>query len=99
MVELYDHDPAEVLDTPEGIAAFLADAFETGDRAFITHALGIAARAKGISALAEESGISRSNLYEAFKKEGNPTLETTLKLLKQLGVDLSAKPHVEQTAS
>jgi probable addiction module antidote protein len=98
MVELYDHDPAEVLDTPEGIAAFLTDAFASGDRAFIAHALGVAARARGMTELARETGLSRSNLYDAFNEEGNPTLETMLKLLKALGVDLAAKPHSEVEA-
>lgn len=99
MVELYDHDPAEVLDTPEGIAAFLTDAFESGDRAFIAHALGIAARARGMSVLAQETGLSRTHLYDAFNDNGNPTLETTLKLLKAFGVDLAAKPRQEAEAS
>ncbi len=46
--------------------------------------------------LARETGFSRSNLYDALNDKGNPTLETTLKLLKAFGVDLAAKPHREE---
>jgi probable addiction module antidote protein len=92
---VFDYDPAESLETPEAIAVFVSEALETGDRSFIAYALGVAARAKGMSQLARDTGLSRSALYEAFSEEGNPTLETILTLLKHLGIDLSAKPHVE----
>ncbi len=52
----------------------------------------------GMTELARETGLSRSNLYEAFNEEGNPSLETTLKLLKAFAVDLAAKPHSEPEA-
>ena len=96
---VYDYDPAESLDTPEAIAVFVSEAFETGDRSFIAYALGVAARARGMSQLARDTGLSRSALYEAFSEDGNPTLGTMLTLLKHLGVDLSAKPHGEHAAT
>lgn len=96
---VYDYDPAESLETPEAIAVFLSEALETGDRGFIAYALGVAARAKGMSKLSREAGLSRSALYDAFSAEGNPTLETMLTLLKHLGVELSARPVGDKEAS
>ena len=55
-------DAAEHLDTPEGMAAFMDAALETGDSAYITHALGVLAKAKGMTAMANETGISRDTL-------------------------------------
>jgi probable addiction module antidote protein len=78
-------DAAAVLDTPEAIEAFLEDAFESGDAAFITHALGIVARAKGMSQLAEETGLSRQALYKALSAEGRPEFGTVLKVAGALG--------------
>ncbi|MFA7645627.1 MAG: addiction module antidote protein [Phenylobacterium sp.] len=81
-------DAAEVLDTPEAIEAFLEDAFESGDPAFITHALGIVARAKGMSQLAAETGLSRQALYRALSAEGRPEFGTVLKVASALGFRL-----------
>lgn len=81
-------DAAEVLDTPEAIEAFLEDAFESGDPAFITHALGVVARAKGMSQLAAETGLSRQALYKALSPEGRPEFGTVLKVASALGFRL-----------
>ena len=59
---IYDYDPAAALDNEEAIATFLADALETGDVAFIAKAMGVIARAKGMTALANETGLSRQTL-------------------------------------
>ncbi|HEX6866313.1 MAG TPA: addiction module antidote protein, partial [Caulobacteraceae bacterium] len=80
---------AEVLDTPEAIQAFLEDAFEEGDAAFITHALGIVARAKGMTKLAEETGLTRQALYKALSAEGHPEFGTVLKVANALGFRLT----------
>ncbi|MDP3381954.1 MAG: putative addiction module antidote protein [Phenylobacterium sp.] len=87
-------DAAESLDTPEAIEAFLEDAFESGDPSFITHALGIVARAKGMSQLAEETGLSRQALYKALSAEGRPEFSTVLKVASALGFRL----HPERVA-
>jgi probable addiction module antidote protein len=92
-VELVPFDPAEELDTPEGIAEFLAAAFETGDSAYIVHAIGVAAKAKGMTDIAEKTGLNRQSLYRAFSEKGNPQLDTVIKVLGAFGVDLSAKLH------
>lgn len=88
-----EFDPAEYLNSPEAIAEFFSDALETGDAAYITKAMGVAARAKGMTELARETGLSREQLYRSFSKDGNPTLKTLLAVMKALGVDMAARPH------
>lgn len=85
-------DPAELLDSDEAVAAFMADAFESGDAGYIAQALGVVARAKGMSEIARETGLSREQLYRSFSARGNPTLKTTLAVMKALHIDLTAKP-------
>jgi len=91
--KIYDYDPAAALEGEEGIAVFLADALETGDSANIAKAMGVVARAKGMTALANETGLSREQLYRSFSEQGNPTLKTMLAVMRALGVDLTARPH------
>jgi len=90
---LYNYDPAAALDSPEAIAIFMADALETGDTAYIAKALGVVARAKGMTELARETGLSREQLYRSFSERGNPTLKTMLAVMRALGVDMTAKTH------
>lgn len=85
-------DPAEHLASDQALADFMAAAFETGDAAYIAHALGVVARAKGMAQIARQTGLSREQLYRSFSAEGNPTLRTTLAVMKALGIELSAKP-------
>ncbi|MHB1512863.1 MAG: addiction module antidote protein [Acidiferrobacter sp.] len=85
------YDPAEDLSSDEAVAAFMAEAFATGDAGFIAHALGIVARAKGMTQIARETGLSREQLYRSFSEHGNPTLKTTLAVMKALGIDLMAR--------
>jgi probable addiction module antidote protein len=91
---IYDYDPASALTDPESIAVFMTDAFETGDAAFIAQALGVVARAKGMTELAKESGLSREQLYRSFSGKGNPTLKTMLAVMRAMGLDLTARQHV-----
>jgi probable addiction module antidote protein len=91
---LYDYDPAAALDSPESIAIFMTDAFETGDVAYIARALGVVARAKGMAEIANETGLSREQLYRSFSEKGNPTLKTTLSVMRAIGMDITAKAHV-----
>ena len=90
--KLTTFDPAEFLTTDEGIAYFMADAFETGDAAYIAHAVRVVARAKGMNELARQTGLSCEQLYRFFSEEGNPTLRTLLAVMKALGVEMSARP-------
>jgi len=85
------YDPAEDLGTDEAIAVFMAEAFKTNDVAYISHALGVVARAKGMAEIANQTGLSREQLYRSFSAKGNPTLKTTLAVMKALGIELTAK--------
>jgi probable addiction module antidote protein len=84
-------DAAEVLDNEDAIDEFLMAAFETNDAAFIAKALGVIARARNMSALAKEVGMSRAALYKALSGEGNPEFATIVKVVNALGLKLSAK--------
>jgi probable addiction module antidote protein len=89
--KFYDFDPAEMLDTDEAIEVFLTEAMETGDAKFIASALGVVARAKGMSKVAKQTGLAREHLYKSLSENGNPTLETTLAVMKAIGFHLMPK--------
>jgi probable addiction module antidote protein len=85
-------DTAEHLDTPEAIAAYLEAAMEDGDPAILTHALGQVARARGMSQIAKEAGVTREALYKALRSDGDPRASTLFGVFKALGLHLSVKP-------
>jgi probable addiction module antidote protein len=89
--KLTNYDPAADLRSKEAIAIFMAEALKTNDPAYIAHALGVIARAKGMSQIASDTGLSREQLYRSFSAKGNPTLKTTLTVMKALGIKLTAK--------
>jgi probable addiction module antidote protein len=68
-------DEAVHLTTPQAVSAHLEDIFETEDSELITHALGVAARAKGMTEVARKTGLSGESLYKALSAEGNPELQ------------------------
>lgn len=84
-------DAADYLDTAEAISVYLEDAFETDDPAYIAHALGTVARAKGMTEVARKTGLSRESLYKALSKEGNPEFATILKVMSALDLKISAR--------
>jgi probable addiction module antidote protein len=86
------YDPAEDLGSDDALAAYMGEAFSTNDTKYIAHALGVVARAKGMSQIAKQTGLSREQLYRSFSEDGNPTLRTTLAVMSALGLELSAKP-------
>lgn len=90
--KLTPFDPAEGLASDEAIAAFMEEAFKTEDAGYIAHALGVVARAKGMTQIANETGLSREQLYRSFSENGNPTLKTTIAVMKALGIALTATP-------
>ena len=93
MVEtLSNYDQASALLTPEAVKEFISDAFESGDAGYIAHALGIAARAEGMSKISAKTGLAREALYKSFSKNGNPTLKSTIAMMDALGLELTAKP-------
>ena len=85
-------DGAEYLETPDAMAAYLEAAFEDGDPQVITHALGNVARAKGITQVAKDAGITRAGLYKALSSDGDPRLTTLLGVFKSLGLAVSVHP-------
>lgn len=87
-------DVADYLDTPEDIKAYLAEAFASGDPKLISVALGDVSRAKGMTKVSKETGLSRESLYKALSETGNPELGTILKVLGALGLSLSTKAAV-----
>ena len=91
--KLTTYDPAEDLVSDEAIVRFMAEAFETADSSYIAHALGVVARAKGMAQIASQTGLSREQLYRSFSENGNPTLKTTIAVMKALGIELTAKAH------
>lgn len=92
MTGVREFDAAYHLDNPEVIAAYLGEAFETGDNAFIAQAIRTVARARGMDDMARKLGMSRSGLYKALGPEGNPSFATMLQLLSSLGMGVSVHP-------
>lgn len=89
------YDASEYLDSAEGIAAYVTEALLTQDLQVITHAIGVAAKARGMTQIAEQTGLSRESLYKALSSEGNPEFETILRVLEALGLHLQAEPTEE----
>lgn len=87
------YDVAEHLRTPDEMAAYLEACLEesNGDAAFIAKALGDIARAKGMTQVARDAGLSRESLYKALSGERSPGLDTVLKVLQALGLKLHAE--------
>jgi len=91
-IKLKKWDSAEHLKTEEDIAFFFDACLEEAgdDPAFIAKALGTIARARGMSQLARDTGMSREGLYKSLSGEGNPEFATILKVIKALGLKLHA---------
>lgn len=87
------YDVAEQLRTPEEMAAYLDAWFVEApdDSAGIARALGDIARAKGMTQVARDAGLSRESLYKALSENGNPSFATVLKVARALGVRLHAE--------
>jgi len=84
-------DPADYLDTPESQQELLDDAVESGDARYIAAALGAIARARGMTQVANDAGVTREALYRALSAEGDPRLSTLLGVIKALGLKLSLR--------
>jgi probable addiction module antidote protein len=78
-------DAAEYLDDADSQNEFIVAAFETGDPAYIAHALGVIARAQGMTKVARDAGITREALYRSLSADGDPRLSTLLGVAKALG--------------
>ncbi len=93
-------DVAEHLRTPEEMAAYLEASIEeaNGDATLIAKALGDIARAKGMSQVAKDAGLSRESLYKALSGDRNPNFDTILKVITALGIKLHAEAVHSHTA-
>jgi probable addiction module antidote protein len=87
------YDVAEHLRTPEQMAAYLEASLDEakGDAAFIAKALGDIARARGMTQVARDTGLSRESLYKALSGERSPDFATILKVVRALGMRLHAE--------
>jgi len=82
-------DAAHYLEGAADQVDLLSDAVDSGDPRYIAYALGAVARARGgIAKLAREAGMNRQALHKALSEDGNPTLDTVLKVLRALGLHM-----------
>jgi probable addiction module antidote protein len=92
MIKTVPFDAAEFLGAGEDQAELLADAFASGDAGYIANALGVVARAKGMTEVARKAGVTREALYRALSAKGDPRLSTFLGVAKALGLEISLTP-------
>ena len=92
-------DAADYLDSAEACAEYMTAALETGDTAFIRDAVGVVARARGMASIAKKTGLSRESLYKALGQSGNPEFGTMMRIVRALGLTLSARPAETATKS
>ena len=86
---LLPFDAAEFLNTPEACRSFLEEAFSSDDSAIITHAIGVLARAQGMTRIAKDAGLGRESLYKSLTADGHPSFETIHAVVKALGFRLT----------
>jgi probable addiction module antidote protein len=89
-METFPFDTSEFIDDAQSQAELLADAMETGEPEYIKHVLGVIARARGMTSIAKEAGVTREALYKALSGRGDPKLSTLLGVMKALNMQLSA---------
>jgi probable addiction module antidote protein len=92
-------DAADYLDTEERQVAYIATALETGDADFVRDALGLVARARGMGEIARKAGLNRESLYKALGETGNPEFGTVMRIVRALGLTLSARPVASRQTS
>jgi len=92
-------DAAEYLDSEERQVAHITTALETGDADFVRDALGVVARARGMGEVAKNAGLNRESLYKALGEAGNPEFATVMRIVRALGLTLSARPAVRRRAA
>jgi len=92
IADLPEFDMAQQLQTEEDIAAYITMVIEEGDASELAHALGVAARARGMSEVARATGLSREALYKALRPNAKPRFDTVNRVCTALGVRLVAQP-------
>ena len=85
-------DSAAALRSDAEIAAYIEAALEDEDTSFVVHALGVVARARGMTQVAQDAGLSQESLCKALSLEGNPSFDTIMRVLRALHLDLHVSP-------
>jgi probable addiction module antidote protein len=93
MVKTEPFDAARYLTAPGSQAELLNDALASGDAGYVAQTLGVIARARGMTEVARQAGVTREALYKALSENGDPRLTTLLGVARALGVTLKA--HIE----
>ena len=92
IADLPEFDMAKQLISEEDIAAYVTMVIEEGDASELAHALGVAARARGMSEIAQAAGLTREALYKALRPDAHPRFDTISRVCAALGVRLVAQP-------
>ena len=90
VLKIYAFDASSLLDNPQAQIELLSDALASGDGSYVAGAIGLIARARGMTQIARDAGLSRQALYDALSDEGNPTLDTVMRVLRAMQIDLKA---------
>ena len=85
-------DASEYLETEEDVAAYLNAVMEEGDPTLLQAALGDIAKARGMSSIARDAGVSRESLYKSLSASGNPSFQTISKVTRALGLQVAFTP-------
>lgn len=96
-IETVPFDASEFLGSQEAQTELIADAFASGDSAYIAHALGVVAKARGMTTVAKDAGVTREALYKALSEKGDPKLSTLIGVTKALGIHLTV--HTDKHAA
>ncbi len=86
------YDTADYLKTDDDIAAYLEACAEENNPTLMAQALGVIARARNMSQLARDTGMTREGLYKALSGEGNPSFATVVKVAHALGLQMTFRP-------
>jgi probable addiction module antidote protein len=92
-------DAADHLDAEERQVAYISAALETGEANFVRDALGLVARTRGMGEIAKNAGLNRESLYKALGETGNPEFSTVMRIVRALGLTLSARPAARARTS
>jgi probable addiction module antidote protein len=94
--KITDFDISEYLDSEEMIAAYLSSIIEDNDWDLLIQAIGHVAKARGMSKIAEESGLGRESLYKSFSQNSQPRFETVMKVLSAMHIKIQLAPETQQ---
>jgi probable addiction module antidote protein len=90
--DLPEFDPVHYLNSEAATSAYLSDVLQANDAALLAEALGHIARARGMSAIAQDAGLTREALYKALRPGAQPRFDTIMRVCAALGVRLVATP-------